>query len=104
MVRLNISTYDPHINNGFGKERFERLFVNRTTAVAGRVLWIKVRPSVLPIVFLESTLGFSETLHGGRGPYGDVCGRQAFFEKKNYLTFCENGSNRFFWIYWKIGH
>ena len=92
MVRLNISTYDPHINNGFGKERFERLFVNGTTAVAGRVLWIKVRPSVLPIVFLEWTLGFSETLHGGRGPYGDVCGRAAFFEKQIYPKFCENGS------------
>ena len=35
MVRLNISTYDSHISNGFGKERFERLFVIGAPAVAG---------------------------------------------------------------------
>ena len=91
MVRLNISTYDPHINNGFGKERFERLFVNGTTAVAGRVLWIKVRPSVLPIVFLEWTLGFSETLHGGRGHMGMFAAKPHFLKKIFTPNFAKMG-------------
>ena len=76
MVRLNISTYDSHISNGFGKERFERLFVIGPPAVAGG-------PSFSPSgSLLGMDVRFFWNFAWWQGPYGDVRGRAEFSEKK----------------------
>ena len=97
-------------------------------AVAGRVLWIRVRPSVRPFVFLSfqpsallsrrflwiGSLVFSETQHGVRGSCLVVCGRSGFLkknlfaqkmgkmgQKQEFLNLLENLVMNFFWI-WSI--
>ena len=56
-------------------------------AVAGRLLSIKVCPSIRLSFFLAVLLelahycSFSENLYGVRGPYGDLRDRARFFEK-----------------------
>ena len=85
-------------------------------AVAGRVLWIRVRPSVFPSgSFLGiGSLVFSETQHGVRGPCLVVRDRARFFrknlfapkmgkmgQKQGFLNLLENWVINFFWI-WSI--
>ena len=58
-------------------------------AVAGRLLWIKVCPSIRLSFFLAVLLelahycSFSENLYGVRGPYGDLCDSPVFWENSS---------------------
>ena len=77
-------------------------------ALASRVLWIRVCPSVLPYFYPgRSFLGigslvFSESQHCIRGLCGVVRDRGRFFGKKITPKMGKWVKNKVFWTYWKI--